>query len=197
MTLRGASYVSYRIYDWKDRVHSSTTRISLMFRTQFDDSALFYASGESLKHQYIAASIKNQTIHVEMDFGDNVMSTNLTDELTRNDWHNLTIYHEQRTVRIILDEQMKILEIPTTSSGYLLFDPEIYFGGGPDLHKKKGLKSHNNFVGSLKYVYYNDISILYELQRGNPKVHYHGKYSKHIYTYICTFVCMLILCKCI
>ncbi|KAM7357468.1 axotactin isoform 3-T7 [Cochliomyia hominivorax] len=174
MTLRGASYVSYRIYDWKDRVHSSTTRISLMFRTQFDDSALFYASGESLKHQYIAASIKNQSIYVEMDFGDNVMSTILTDELTRSYWHNLTIYHEQRTVRIILDEQMKILEIPTTSSGYLLFDPEIYFGGGPDLHKKKGLASHNNFVGSLKYVYYNDISILYELQRGNPKVHYHG-----------------------
>ncbi|TMW48106.1 hypothetical protein DOY81_006814 [Sarcophaga bullata] len=174
MTLRGASYVSYRIYDWKDRVHSSTTRISLMFRTQFDDSALFYASGESLKHQYIAASIKNQSIYVEMDFGDSVMSTVLTDELTRSYWHNLTIYHEQRTVRIILDTQMKILEIPATSSGYLLFDPEIYFGGGPDLHKKKGLASHNNFVGSLKYVYYNDISILYELQRGNPKVHYHG-----------------------
>ncbi|XP_037944033.1 contactin-associated protein-like 4 isoform X2 [Teleopsis dalmanni] len=174
MTLRGASYVSYRIYDWKDRVHSSTTRISLMFRTQFDDSALFYASGESLKHQFIAASIKNQSIYVEMDFGDNVLSTVLTDELTRSYWHNLTIYHEHRTVRIILDQQMKILEIPATSSANLLFDPEIYFGGGPDLNKKKGLASHNNFVGSLKYVYYNDVSILYELQRGNPKVHYHG-----------------------
>ncbi|XP_073839835.1 axotactin isoform X2 [Musca autumnalis] len=174
ITLRGSSYVSYRIYDWKDRVHSSTTRISLMFRTQFDDSALFYASGESLKHQYIAASIKNQSIYVEMDFGDNAMSTVLTDELTRNNWHNLTISHEQRTVRIILDQQMKILEIPATVSGNLLFDPEIYFGGGPDLHKKKGLASHNNFVGSLKNVYYNDVSILYELHRGNPKVHYHG-----------------------
>uniref|UniRef100_A0A1I8N1M4 Laminin G domain protein n=1 Tax=Musca domestica TaxID=7370 RepID=A0A1I8N1M4_MUSDO len=174
ITLRGSSYVSYRIYDWKDRVHSSTTRISLMFRTQFDDSALFYASGESLKHQYIAASIKNQSIYVEMDFGDNPMSTVLTDELTRNNWHNLTISHEQRTVRIILDQQMKILEIPSTVSGNLLFDPEIYFGGGPDLHKKKGLASHNNFVGSLKNVYYNDVSILYELHRGNPKVHYHG-----------------------
>ncbi|XP_036336765.1 uncharacterized protein LOC118746897 isoform X1 [Rhagoletis pomonella] len=174
MTLRGSSYVSYRIYDWKDRVHSSNTRISLMFRTQFDDSALFYASGESLKHQYIAASIKNQSIHVEMDFGDSVMSTVLTDELTRSNWHNLTIHHERRTVRIILDQQMKILEIPATSSGNLLFDPEIYFGGGPDLHKKKGLHSQNNFVGSLKYVYYNDVSILYELHKSNPKVHYHG-----------------------
>ncbi|XP_034105245.1 axotactin isoform X1 [Drosophila albomicans] len=174
ITLRGASYVSYRIYDWKDRVHSSTTRISLMFRTNFDDSALFYASGESLKHQYIAAAIRNQSIYVEIDFGDNVMSTILTDDLTRGYWHNLTILHEQRTLRIILDHQQKILELPPTASGNLLFDPEIYFGGGPDLHKKKGLISHNNFVGSLKYVYYNDISILYELQRGNPKVHYHG-----------------------
>ncbi|KAH8410696.1 hypothetical protein KR222_005144 [Zaprionus bogoriensis] len=174
ITLRGASYVSYRIYDWKDRVHSSTIRISLMFRTNFDDSALFYASGESLKHQYIAAAIRNQSIYVEMDFGDNVISTTLTDDLTRGYWHNLTILHEQRSVRIILDQQQKVLELPATASGNLLFDPEIYFGGGPELHKKKGLLSHNNFVGSLKYVYYNDISILYELQRGNPKVHYHG-----------------------
>ncbi|XP_030373394.1 uncharacterized protein LOC115623264 [Scaptodrosophila lebanonensis] len=174
ITLRGASYVSYRIYDWKDRVHSNTIRISLMFRTNFDDSALFYASGESLKHQYIAASIKNQSIYVELDFGDNVMSTVLTDELTRGYWHNLTILHEQRSVTIILDHQMKMLDLPATASANLLFDPEIYFGGGPELHKKKGLASHNNFVGSLKYVYYNDISILYELQRGNPKVHYHG-----------------------
>nr|AAD29408.1 AXO [Drosophila melanogaster] len=174
ITLRGASYVSYRIYDWKDRVHSSTRRISLMFRTNFDDSALFYSSGESLKHQYIAASIKNQSVHVEMDFGDNVMSTVLTDDLTRGYWHNLTILHEQRTVSIILDQQRKVLELPATASGNMLFDPEIYFGGGWELHKKKGLASHNYFVGSLKYVYYNTISILYELQRGNPKVHYHG-----------------------
>lgn len=156
-------------------MHSSTRRISLIFRTNFDDSALFYASGESLKHQYIAASIKNQSVHVEMDFGDNVMSTVLTDDLTRGYWHNLTILHEQRTVSIILDQQQKVLELPATASGNMLFDPEIYFGGGPELHKKKGLASHNNFVGSLKYVYYNDISILYELQRGNPKVHYHGE----------------------
>lgn len=29
-------------------------------------------------------------------------------------------------------------------------------------------------MGSLKYVFFNDISILYELKRGNPKVHYIG-----------------------
>lgn len=37
-----------------------------------------------------------------------------------------------------------------------------------------GLKSNNYFVGSLKYVFFNDVSILYELKKGNPKVHYIG-----------------------
>lgn len=32
ITLRGYSYVSYRIYDWKDRAHSESNRISLLFR---------------------------------------------------------------------------------------------------------------------------------------------------------------------
>lgn len=32
LTLRGSSYVSYRVYDWKDRVHSSINRISLIFK---------------------------------------------------------------------------------------------------------------------------------------------------------------------
>lgn len=43
-----------------------------------------------------------------------------------------------------------------------------------------GLKSHNNFVGSLKHVFFNDISILYELKRGNPKVHYIGFLSPEL-----------------
>lgn len=148
-----------------------------MFKTHFDDSALFYASGESLKHQYIAASIKNHSVHVEMDFGDNIISIILGYELTQHYWHNLTILHDHKIIKIILDDQMKIIELPgTINNANLLFDPEIYFGGGPDLNKKKGLASHNNFAGCLKYVFYNDISILYELKKGNPKVHYHGKY---------------------
>lgn len=49
-----------------------------------------------------------------------------------------------------------------------------FVGGGPELQKKTGLKSTNNFVGSLKYVFYNDISIIYELNKNNPKVHYIG-----------------------
>lgn len=128
LTLRGSSFVSYRIYDWKDRVHSSATRISLMFKTRYDDSALFYASGESLKPQYIAASIKNNSVHIEMDFGDGtVLSNTLGDDLTSHYWHNLTILHSGNEVLLFLDDQMKIVETPPGISN-LLFDPEIYFG---------------------------------------------------------------------
>ena len=53
---------------------------------------------------------------------------------------------------------------------YFYIDPEIFIGGGPELNKKLGLLAFNNFVGNLKYVFFNDISILFELKMGNPKV---------------------------
>lgn len=168
--------MSYRIYDWKDRVHSPSTRINMMFKTHYDDSALFYAGGESLKHQYIAVSIKNHSLHVELDFGDGQQTATLGDELTSHYWHNLTIFHDGNEVLVRLDDQWKVLRLPGPTTK-LLFDPEIYFGGGPELHKKKGLSSQNNFAGALKYVFYNDISILYELKRNeNAMVHYIGEF---------------------
>jgi len=44
-----------------------------------------------------------------------------------------------------------------------------------------GLVSNNNFAGSLQYVFFNDISIIYELKRGNPKVHYIGVLEPEFY----------------
>jgi hypothetical protein len=134
---------------------------------------LFYASGETIKPQYIAASIKNNSTYIEMDFGDGTLNCTLGNDLASHYWHNLTIFHDHKEVKVILDDQMRIFE----GAKNLLFDPEIYFGGGPDLNKKKGLASSNNFVGSFKYVFYNDVSVLYELQKGNPKVHYIGVLS--------------------
>jgi hypothetical protein len=125
LTLRGSSFVSYRIYDWKDRTHSSVTRISILFKTWFDDSVLFYASGESIKPQYIAASLKNNRTYVEIDFGEGPMNTTLGDGLASDYWHNLTILHDHKTVRVYLDDQMRAFE----GAKNLLFDPEVYFGG--------------------------------------------------------------------
>nr|XP_018912970.1 PREDICTED: neurexin-3 isoform X1 [Bemisia tabaci]XP_018912971.1 PREDICTED: neurexin-3 isoform X1 [Bemisia tabaci]XP_018912972.1 PREDICTED: neurexin-3 isoform X1 [Bemisia tabaci] len=174
LTLRGSSYVSYRVYDWKDRVHSSKNRISLQFKTRFDDSALFYASGESPQHHHIAVSIAGGSVIVEVELGSGgpVVAT-LGEYINTNHWHNLTISHDDTTVSIVLDQFAQVLTLQGPKL-YLYIDPEIYIGGGPELHKKKGLKSYNNFAGSLKYVFFNEISILYELRRGNPKVHYIG-----------------------
>lgn len=156
------------------------TRVSMMFKTRYDDSALFYASGESIKHQYIAASIKNHSVYIEMEFGHGTLTAVLGNNVDTHYWHNLTIFHDQKKVTVVLDNERKVMDIPLGITN-LLFDPEIYFGGGPDLHKKKGLSSHNNFAGSLKYVFYNDFSVLYELKKGNPKVHYIGVLEAEFY----------------
>ncbi|KAK2576796.1 hypothetical protein KPH14_005433 [Odynerus spinipes] len=182
LTLRGSSYVSFRVYDWKDRVHSSVNRISLAFKTKFDDSALFYASGEidGTPH-YIAASIMNGSVHVELDFGhDSKISAVLGDYVTSDHWTNLTIFHNGSLVFVSLDDEVKVLEIPGENYN-MIIDPEIYIGGGPELHKKKGLLSYNNFAGSLKYVFFNDKSIIYELKRSNPMVHYIGVLEPEYY----------------
>ncbi|KAJ8981076.1 hypothetical protein NQ317_007213 [Molorchus minor] len=175
LTLRGSSYVSYRVYDWKDRVHSSVTRFSMLFKTRFDNSALLYAAGgEHLLDHYIAASIFNNTVFVEVNFGEEPVLTILgqTPDFKLYQWNNLTIFHENDRIHLILNDEKVTMNI---SGNHLLYiDPEIYIGGGPELQKKTGLKSTNDFVGSLKYIFYNDISIIYELNKNNPKVHYIG-----------------------
>ncbi|XP_014284802.1 axotactin isoform X2 [Halyomorpha halys] len=173
LTLRGSSYVSYRVYDWKDRVHSSSNRMGLHFKTHFDDSVLLYASGESPNHHHIAVSIKNSTVFVDMDLGGGSVVTRMGSEITDNFWHNLTLVHHNSSITIYLDKFNTTLKLPG-SQHHLYIDPEIYIGGGSELHKKKGLHSKNNYVGSLKYVFYNDVSILYELNHTSHKVHYIG-----------------------
>lgn len=115
-----------------------------------------------------------------MDFGEGVLSDYIGHYINSNHWNNLTINHVNKTVTVTLDEYVKEFEIPG-SSYHLYIDPEIYIGGGPKLKDKNGLKSHNNFAGSLKYVFFNDISILYELKKGNPKVHYIGVLEPEFY----------------
>lgn len=174
LTLRGSSYVSYRVYDWKDRVHSTNTRVSLHFKTRFDDSALFYASGQiDDKNHYIALSIHEEKVAIQIDLGDGPIDDYLGGKVNNNRWHNLTVIIQDKTVFVYLDDLIKLYEVPGNAR-YVCIDPEIYICGGPDLHKMKGLKSFNNFAGNLKYVYYNDVSILYELKQNNPKVHYIG-----------------------
>ncbi|XP_050669138.1 axotactin isoform X2 [Leptidea sinapis] len=174
LTLRGSSYVSYRVYDWKDRVHSTNTRVSLHFKTRFDDSALFYASGQiDDKHHYIALSIHQEKVAIQIDLGDGPVDDSLGSKVNNNMWHNITVILQENQVFVYLDDISATYEVPGNAK-FVCIDPEIYICGGPDLYKMKGLKSFNNFAGNLKYVYYNDVSILYELKQNNPKVHYIG-----------------------
>ncbi|XP_060802633.1 axotactin [Amyelois transitella] len=174
LTLRGSSYVSYRVYDWKDRVHSTNTRVSLHFKTRFDDSALFYASGQiDDKYHYIALSIHQEKVAIQINLGDGPIDDYIGNEVNNNQWHNLTIVLQEKNVFVYLDDIIEVYEVPGDAK-YVCIDPEIYICGGPDLYKMKGLRSFNNFAGNLKYVYYNDVSILYELKQNNTKVHYIG-----------------------
>lgn len=143
-------------------------------QTRFDDSALFYASGQiDDKNHYIALSIHREKVAVQIDLGDGPVEDYLGERVNNNRWHNLTVILQEKSASVYLDDVTATYEVPGNAR-YVCIDPEIYICGGPDLHKMKGLKSFNNFAGNLKYVYYNDVSILYELKQNNPKVHYIG-----------------------
>lgn len=126
-------------------------RGNVRFQTKWDDSVLFYASGEidGTPH-YVAASIINGSVYVELDFGHNSkIFTTLGDYVTSDHWINLTIFHNGSLIFVSLDDEVKVLEVPGENYN-MIIDPEIYIGGGPELHKKKGFLSYNNFAGSMK-----------------------------------------------
>lgn len=107
-------------------------------QTRFDDSALFYASGEHEKFHYISASIQNGTVVVEIDLGNAApLITTLGHEVNCNKWFNLTISHSYNVINVSLNDIQKKMYIEG-SMNYLYIDPEIYIAGGPELHKKKG-----------------------------------------------------------
>jgi hypothetical protein len=145
--------ISQKVADSNSQHVATVPEISLKleqiyFQTKWDDSALFYASGEidGTPH-YVAASIINGSVYVELDFGHNSkISTMLGDYVTSDHWNNLTIFHNGSLVFVSLDDEVKVLEVPGEYYN-MIIDPEIYIGGGPELQKKKGLQSHNNFAG--------------------------------------------------
>ena len=90
----------------------------------------------------------NSSVHVELDFGHNSKITAVLGEhVTMNYWNNLTIFHNISLVYISLNDEVKVFEVPGENYN-MIIDPEIYIGGGPELHKKQGLLSFNNFAGN-------------------------------------------------
>lgn len=125
--------------------------MSSFFQTRFDDSALFHASGEDQKFHHISVSIHNGTVVVEVDLGDNgPIDVNLGENVNCNKWFNLTILHNSNVINVSLNEIQKTIYIKGTMN-YIYIDPEIYIGGGPELHKKKG-NPHNSFLRNVSYI---------------------------------------------
>lgn len=102
----------------------------------------------------------NKSVYIEVDFGHNSsIQTTLGNYVTTNLWNNLTIFHNGSLLHVSLNDESKILEIPGENYN-MIIDPEIYIGGGPELHKKKGLISHNNFAGNYRTNYHSSIRLI-------------------------------------
>jgi len=125
--------------------------INVLFQTFFDDSALFYASGEPYLHHYIAVSLLNGTVHVEVDFGDGAVSTTIGQGLISNHWNNFTIAHRHSRIIVHLNDESKELQLPGPNY-YLYIDPEIYIGGGPELQRKKGSPEHGLLLEHISVI---------------------------------------------
>ncbi|XP_046452961.1 uncharacterized protein LOC124200702 isoform X3 [Daphnia pulex] len=179
ITLRGYSYISYRIYDWKDRAHSESNRISLLFRALMGDSILFYAGGTFPYTNHVAVTLlANSSLYVEVDFGDGPHGVHLGEDLTTGVWNNFTLIHNGNTLDFILNGRGQRMLVHG-SRYYLRFDPHIFVGGD----RKPlglGLRSSNNFVGCLSEVYFNDVSILQKLRTNSPHALYHSIFRPEI-----------------
>jgi hypothetical protein len=64
---------------------------------------------------------------------------------------------------------------------FFCYKSDIFFGGLPTLRFKSHIEKlkipfdmNKKFIGCLKFVYFNKINILYDLNRGNKAAHYHS-----------------------
>ncbi|XP_075524717.1 axotactin isoform X3 [Dermacentor variabilis] len=171
VTLRGNSYIIYRIYDWKDRVHSDFNRISMMFRVYVPEAVLFLATGEHDPKNTVAASIKGGALFYSIDFGRGLLNVTMGSNLHDEMWHNFTMVHNGNRVTLYLDKTIHTLHISDTNY-YLHLDPDIYIGGVP--HEAPGLATDLKFVGCFREVYFNRDNCLQSLRKGEPKARHDG-----------------------
>lgn len=75
---------------------------------------------------------------MEIDLGNNgPVNVTLGRDVTGNKWFNITISHRHNEINVSLNDIRKTLYI-VGALNHLYIDPEIYIGGGPELHKKTG-----------------------------------------------------------
>lgn len=174
VSLRGYSYITFRVYNWRDRVHSEVTRLSLDFKTYFEDSVLMYASGEQPLPNYVAISLYGGKLHFEINFGDGPLNATIGYTLNDEMWHTFTVYHHGKNVSLHLDSEWHSSLTAPGPHHHLYLDPEISIGAAPT--SAHGLKSHEKFIGCLRSFYFNDKSVLYELESGYKTALYHSMF---------------------
>lgn len=169
ITLRGYSYLSYKIYSYKDRVHSDVNRIGVHFKTSHENGILLFAKGEQPKKNYVAMSLSGGNFYFEMALGDGFVNVTIDDLfLTDNQWHNVTVKHHKKAVHVYLDNRKEVLTL-NGSLKHLHVDPEVYIGGVPLAFYEQARRLRipfdisQKFVGCLRSVYFNARNILFDL----------------------------------
>ena len=177
MTFRGYEWVTFTVYNRaEDRVYSDNTRISFEFKTDRGSGVLLYAVGGVARHAHVTASIHAGELHVSVSLGYNDIEFRIGMGLDDNLWHNVTIAHSRNTITVIMDTEQHN-QVSNGSQYFLTLDPRVYFGGGHNFVETRGLHVTQSFVGCLRNVYFNEISVLYELSQGSPQCAYQGGLS--------------------
>ncbi|XP_052058141.1 axotactin-like isoform X6 [Mytilus californianus] len=184
ITLRGYEWITYQLYDKpSDRVFSDKNKFSLQFRSDRGSGVLIYAVGTYPHDSHVIASVHEGVVTASVGFQQDVtLEANLgiaTDDFRQKEgWHNLTIVHNKNTVTFILDEEVTV-RTTESSNYYLSLDSKIFFGGGNNFVITKGLQVTQNFVGCLKNVYVDDVSLVYEMKHGNDRVIHSGGHKPY------------------
>ncbi|XP_060074031.1 axotactin-like isoform X2 [Ylistrum balloti] len=174
VTLRGYEWITYQLYQRpKDKMLMDNTRISLQFKSDRGSGVLIYAVGGAPYNSHLIASVHEGTVTVSMAFGEDVIQERMGIGVDDQRWHNLTIVHNQQEVNFLLDGMSHRHSLDPLNF-HLSFDPQIYFGGGDNFVTTQGLQVTQNFVGCLKNVYVNEISVLHRLVRDDPATQLKG-----------------------
>ena len=127
LTLRGYSFVSYKIYEYKNKIHSDVNRISFHMKSQIKNQILVYGRGEQPIHNYIAIHLKDGFLHFQMDLGDGPINASVGHIiLSDNKWHNITIKHRSKNINLYIDDILEeSLELPGNHH-HLHVDPGLF-----------------------------------------------------------------------
>ncbi|XP_064626550.1 axotactin-like isoform X2 [Lineus longissimus] len=176
MTLRGFEWVTYDIYSSYERSHLPVTRITLEFKTFHANGILLYGGNPYPIHNHIAVSLYNGTIYVSVAFGDSEVSAYVGRNLNDDQWHNLSIIHQEKDISVRLDLIPPSLLKARGKLHHLYLNPTVFVGGGERFKniRDPGLKSKLPFVGCIRNIFFNHYSILELLKAEAQQATYHG-----------------------